>query len=207
MSKSDEKDRVVLVDADDNPVGAADKLAAHKQGLCHRAFSIFIFRPPPPSSSSNVKPQNSLVEAFDENTWQVLLQKRSLSKYHSPDLWSNTCCSHPRPNEPLLSAGQRRLQMEMGFSEPLEVVGNFHYRVEFGNGLIEDEIDHVLVGFSQLATPPFNTDEVSAIRWCSIQDVYDELAQQPEQFTVWLKQGLVLATTWLTKAYPGLNIS
>src|SRR3990167_1504236 len=110
-------DQVILVDENDTAIGTAEKLAAHEQNLLHRAFSIFIFR--------------------DSPQRELLLQQRALGKYHSPGLWTNTCCSHPRPGEAILEAGKRRLQEELGLTSELSDLGWFHYNAHFPNGLSE----------------------------------------------------------------------
>ena len=166
-------EHVILVDPDDNPLGTAEKLAAHRAGLCHRAFSIFIIR--------------------QAVTVEILLQQRAHNKYHSPGLWTNTCCSHPRPDEDIVSAGQRRLSEEMGIVTPLRPAGKFHYVARFDNGLTENEIDHVLVG--SLTDPVFqvNPDEVQAWRWVSLPDLHAEITRAPDTFTPWLKEALDMA--------------
>lgn len=160
-------EQVILVDENDNPIGTAEKLQAHREGLCHRAFSVFIFC-------------NGL----------LLLQQRAQEKYHSPGLWTNTCCSHPRPGEEIISAAQRRLQEEMGLQVALTSVGRFHYIAHFNNGLVENEVDHVLMGIidQQVITP--NSIEVAAYRWVSIADLEKELTHTPQKFTPWLKCAL-----------------
>jgi isopentenyl-diphosphate delta-isomerase len=120
-------EHVILVDEYDNPIGTAEKLEAHRESLCHRAFSVFILR--------------------NSNGLEVLLQQRAKHKYHSPLLWTNTCCSHPRPGEEVIAAGQRRLKEEMGLEIALKSLGSFHYIAHFDNGLTENEVDHVLVGY------------------------------------------------------------
>ena len=164
---------VILVDENDKPIGTAEKLKAHQDGLCHRAFSIFIIR-----QAANI---------------EVLLQQRALNKYHSPGLWTNTCCSHPHPDEDILSAGQRRLREEMGIETMLKWIGRFHYIAHFDNGLIENEVDHVLIG--ELADPSFqvNPEEVHDYRWMSLPDLKNDLALLPEKYTPWLKHALVIA--------------
>lgn len=165
---------IVLVDEQDREIGTAEKLAAHEKNQLHRAFSVFIFRDTPER--------------------EILLQQRALSKYHSPGLWTNTCCSHPHPGEEVIAAGIRRLQQELGLSvEKLTNLGWFHYNVHFDNGLAENEIDHVLIG-TIAPDHPFtpNPDEVHAVRWVSITDLEAELAADPEKFTPWLKQALEL---------------
>lgn len=166
-------EHVVLVDPEDNPIGTAEKIAAHQKGLCHRAFSIFIFR--------------------QSVTTEILLQQRALSKYHSPGLWTNTCCSHPRPDENIIQAGERRLQEEMGIKTPLNSIGKFHYIAHFANGLIENEVDHVLIGTLTDESFEVNSAEVNDYRWISLPDLHQELAQFPDQFTPWLKQALKIA--------------
>src|SRR5689334_9028970 len=118
--------QVILVDEQDNPLGFAEKLTAHQQGLCHRAFSVFVLRKNP--------------------EWEILLQQRAQDKYHSPNLWTNTCCSHPLPGETIQSAAERRLKEECGISLPLTIIGRFHYIAELDNGLTENEVDYVLLG-------------------------------------------------------------
>lgn len=165
---------VVLVDENNQPIGTAEKLAAHQQNLLHRAFSVFIFRE---------------VEGKQE----LLLQQRALTKYHSPGLWTNTCCSHPRADEEIVVAGKRRLEEELGISAELTDLGWFHYNAHFPNGLSENEIDHVLYG-----TVPANTlivanrDEVHDFRWISLDQLHQELAAHPTHFTPWLAQALQL---------------
>lgn len=160
-------EQVILVDENDNPTGTAEKLYAHREGLCHRAFSVFVF-----------------CEGL------LLLQQRALSKYHSPGLWTNTCCSHPRPGEDVLDAGKRRLKEEMGFETALSVVGRFHYIARFDNGLTENEVDYVLVGEieEKIVTP--NCLEVADYRWVSVDELKRELVEKPHEFTPWLKEAL-----------------
>ncbi len=162
---------VILVDQHDHPIGQLEKLAAHQQGLLHRAFSIFIFN----------------------QQGQLLLQQRHADKYHCGGLWTNTCCSHPQPGESVIQAAERRLQEELGFTVPLTHKGHFTYRAEFDNGLIEHELDHVLVGHSELKNPPFNQEEIAALKWIDIAELKRELEQHPQRYTPWLKQALALA--------------
>lgn len=165
---------VILVDEQDHEIGHAEKIKAHQQNLLHRAFSVFIFN--------------------HEHQPAVLLQQRALSKYHSPGLWTNTCCSHPRPRETIIAAGNRRLYEELGLSLTLTDLGWFKYQADFSNGLSEHEIDHVLIGrmdSTHLIQP--NPNEVHAIRWVSLSDLEKELVNNPQQFTPWFKQALQLA--------------
>jgi isopentenyl-diphosphate delta-isomerase type 1 len=167
-------EHVILVDKNDKPLGTAEKLAAHQQGLCHRAFSVFIYRKSPKGA-------------------EILLQQRTLHKYHSPGLWTNTCCSHPRPGEDIVQAGQRRLREEMGISAPLRWVGSFHYIAHFENGLIENEVDHVLIGLMTDSAFQVNSNEVQDYRWVNVLDLKKELHLHPVRFTAWLKEALTMA--------------
>lgn len=160
-------EQVILVNERDEPIGTAEKLHAHRENLCHRAFSVFILN--------------------KESPPKLLLQQRAASKYHSPLLWTNTCCSHPRPNEGVIEAGERRLQEEMGMTASLRSLGSFHYIAHFDNGLVENEIDHVLVGYLNGAINP-NPEEVASYRWVTLAELKHELAESPEQFTPWLPQ-------------------
>ena len=157
-------DFVVLVDSQDNEVGIMEKLEAHEKGLLHRAFSIFLFN----------------------SKGEMLLQQRALSKYHSPGLWTNACCSHPAPNETTLEAGKRRLQEELGLSTVLVEAFKFEYRATFDNSLTEHELDHVLVGYTD-DFPQLNPDEAQDYRWVRWADLLSEMALYPEKFTVWFK--------------------
>lgn len=172
-------EQVVLVDEQNHEIGLAEKMLAHEQNLLHRAFSVFIFRP-------GKHPE-------------LLLQQRALHKYHSPGLWTNTCCSHPRQGEDIITAGKRRLREEIGLEiETLNDLGWFHYNAHFPNGLSENEIDHVLVGTMDPSVIfNINPDEVHAYRWISIADLEKELATYPEQFTPWLAQALEIVKSSL----------
>lgn len=168
---------VVLVDDEDREIGLAEKLSAHEQNLMHRAFSVFIFR--------------------DSEKPELLLQQRALGKYHSAGLWTNTCCSHPRSGEDVVAAGERRLREEMGIAAKLRDLGSFHYIAHFPNGLSENEIDHVLIGYvgNDLIFTP-NPEEVHAYRWITLADLEAELAADPDRFTPWLQRALeVIKTT------------
>ena len=171
---------VILVDAADKPIGTAEKLAAHQQNQLHRAFSVFVFRRAP------------LLE--------VLLQQRALSKYHSPGLWTNTCCSHPRPNEDIIAGGERRLLDELGIQVPLTEIGWFHYQATFINGLHENENDHVLIGFipPDMEIKP-NPEEVHTYRWITLAELRKEAHANPQQFTIWLDPAITLVEEYLAK--------
>ena len=156
--------QVILVNEQDEPTGAMEKIEAHEKGLLHRAFSVFIFN----------------------EQGEMLLQQRALGKYHSPNLWTNACCSHPAPGEEVSAAAHRRLKEEMGFDTELEKAFAFTYRAEFENGLTEHEFDHVFVG---RYNGPVNPDplEVSRYRYLNLRELRKELQEQPGLFTEWFK--------------------
>ena len=157
-------EEVVLVNADDNVVGKMNKLEAHKKGLLHRAFSILIF------NSKN----------------EFLLQKRASGKYHSGCLWSNTCCSHPRPGEELIDAAHRRLKEEMGLAASLGSLYNFIYKIDFPDGLSEHELDYVIVGFTD-ELPLLNKEEASDWKYMSYHDLIKDIKVHPDSYTYWFK--------------------
>ena len=153
---------VVLVDEQDNPIGKMEKQQAHIEGLLHRAFSIFIFN----------------------SEKKLLLQKRASSKYHCGGLWTNSCCSHPRENENIQDAANRRLAEEMGMQCSLKPIFTFMYRAEFDNGLIEHELDHVFFGESD-QNPKINPEEVETYRYIAMENLQQEVKEFPENFTPW----------------------
>lgn len=155
---------VVLVDRLGNEIGFEDKIKAHEDALLHKAFSIQVYN----------------------SKGELLLQRRAKNKYHCPRLWSNTCCSHPRPNESMESATYRRLIEEMGFFCLLKPAGSFIYKAVFDNDLTEYEHDHVFVGISE-ETPIINTDEVEEYKWISKEELKEEIEQNPEKYTPWFK--------------------
>jgi isopentenyl-diphosphate Delta-isomerase len=156
--------QVVLVDEMDTEVGVMEKMEAHRRALLHRAFSVFIF------NGRN----------------EMLLQRRSFSKYHSGGLWTNACCSHPGPGEAVITAAERRLQEELGFTTPLTKAFDFIYRVPFDNGLTEYEFDHVLTGVYEEEVHA-NREEVEAVRWMDMTDISADLAASPGLYTAWFK--------------------
>jgi len=160
-------DYVILVDEQDNDIGVMEKLQAHQQGLLHRAFSVFIFN----------------------DKEELLVQQRALSKYHSAGLWTNTCCSHPRPNETIKDAANRRLFEEMGISCDLKIKTNFIYKTPFENGLTEHEYDYVLVGNTN-QNPQINKEEVENFKWMSILDIKNDIISNPHHYTSWFKIAL-----------------
>jgi isopentenyl-diphosphate delta-isomerase len=155
---------VILVDENDQEIGVMEKNSAHELGLLHRAFSVFIFN--------------------EKN--ELLLQQRAATKYHSPNQWANTCCSHPYPNETLDDAASRRLKEEMGISCELHKLFSFTYKATMDNGLIEHEIDHVFVGNCEQNPQP-NPEEVAQFKWISINDLKKEMIDYPQQYTEWFK--------------------
>lgn len=163
----DAEERVILVDEHDREIGIMDKLEAHKKGLLHRAFSIFLF-----NSKGN-----------------LLLQKRALSKYHSGGLWTNTCCSHPRAHETVEQAASRRLMEEMGMQAELKRCFHFVYRAELDHELVEHELDHVFIGMTDELPKP-DPNEVEDYRYVSMDHLQSEVANAPERFTAWFRIGL-----------------
>ena len=155
---------VVLVDEHDNQVGLMPKMEAHEKAVLHRAFSVFVFN--------------------DQS--ELMLQQRAATKYHSPLLWTNTCCSHQRDGETSLAAGKRRLQEEMGFVCDLTEVFQFVYKAPFDNGLTEHELDHVMIG-TYNGEPNVNPEEVASHKWMSLEDVKNDMEDNPQQYTAWFK--------------------
>ncbi|MFD2890970.1 isopentenyl-diphosphate Delta-isomerase [Flavobacterium chuncheonense] len=158
------EEKVILVDQNDEPIGLMEKIAAHEQALLHRAFSVFVLN--------------------DKN--EIMLQQRAAHKYHSPLLWTNTCCSHQRPGETNIQAGKRRLQEEMGFEVDLKELFHFIYKAPFDNGLTEHELDHVMIGYYNEA-PNINKEEVENWKWMEVEAVKEDMANRPEVYTVWFK--------------------
>lgn len=158
------EEQVILVDEQDNPIGLMPKMEAHEKALLHRAFSVFVFN----------------------NKGQLMLQQRAAHKYHSPLLWTNTCCSHQREGETSIEAGKRRLQEEMGFSCALEEIFWFVYKAPFDNGLTEHELDHVLIGYYN-EEPEINLDEVASYKWMTVEEVKKDMENHPEHYTAWFK--------------------
>jgi isopentenyl-diphosphate delta-isomerase type 1 len=125
-----------------------------------------------------------------ENSIEVLLQQRREDKYHSGNLWSNTCCSHPRPDEDIISAAQRRLHEEMNCFADLYPIGKFRYSVKFTNGLIENELDHILVGTTEKETFLVNRLEVQDYKWIELSTLQTDLQDNPNKYTPWLPKAL-----------------
>ena len=158
------EEQVILVNEKDEKIGLMAKMEAHEKALLHRAFSVFIFN--------------------DKN--ELMLQQRAAHKYHSPLLWTNTCCSHQRDGESNIEAGKRRLQEEMGFVCEIEEKTSFIYKAPFDNGLTEHELDHVMVGhFNE--SPVINIDEVESFKWMTLEEVKNDMKLKPEIYTEWFK--------------------
>jgi len=155
---------VVLVDENDVQLGLMEKQQAHIAGLLHRAFSVFVFN----------------------SKGELLLQQRAVDKYHSPMLWTNTCCSHPRENETYKEAAHRRLKEEMGFDCELKEKFHFIYRAELGEKLFEHELDYVFTGFYE-GKININKEEVQDFKWIPMDELIADMGLHPEKYTVWFR--------------------
>lgn len=158
------EEHVILVNEKDQEIGLMPKLEAHQKAVLHRAFSVFIFN--------------------SEN--ELMLQQRASNKYHSPNLWTNTCCSHQRSGESNIQAGTRRLYEEMGFTTSLKEITSFIYKAPFDNGLTEHELDHIMVGYYN-EDPVINSDEVEDWKWMKIEDIKKDISLNPDLYTAWFK--------------------
>ena len=167
----DTEELMVLVDADDRVLGTEGKLAAHRSGALHRAFSIIIW----------------------DKAGRQLIQKRARGKYHSGGLWTNACCGHPRPGEDVDAAAPRRLEEEMGFVCKLESLGTILYRAQLAGGLWEHELVHVFRGIFEGPVAP-DPAEVEDYRWAHLEDLRADIAAEPEAFSVWFRQ--YVAAQW-----------
>ena len=158
------EEQVILVNENDEQIGLMPKMEAHEKAVLHRAFSVFVFN--------------------EKN--QLMLQQRAANKYHSPLLWTNTCCSHQRNGETNIEAGKRRLQEEMGFVCELEEKTSFIYKAPFDNGLTEHELDHVMVGYYD-EDPILNREEVENFKYMTVEEVKQDMLVNPEIYTAWFK--------------------
>ncbi len=158
------EEQVILVNEKDEQIGLMPKMEAHEKAVLHRAFSVFVF---------NTKNE-------------LMLQQRAAEKYHSPLLWANSCCSHQRNGESNIEAGKRRLQEEMGFVCELKEVTSFIYKAPFANGLTEHELDHIMIGYFN-ENPIINREEVESYKWMTLEDVKNDMVEQPEIYTEWFK--------------------
>jgi len=158
------EEMVILVNENDEQIGLMPKMEAHEKAVLHRAFSVFIFN----------------------DNHELMLQQRAHEKYHSPGLWTNTCCSHQRDGETSLEAGKRRLFEEMGLTTELKETTSFIYKAPFDNGLTEHEFDHILVGtFNE--EPVLNKEEVADWKWMPLEDVKADIKKNPNDYTAWFK--------------------
>lgn len=158
------EEKVILVDSNDKQIGLMPKMEAHEKAVLHRAFSVFIMN----------------------HEGEIMLQQRAANKYHSPLLWTNTCCSHQRDGESNIQAGRRRLKEEMGFETDLKEVFSFTYKAPFDNGLTEHEYDHVMVGNYDEA-PKINPQEVNDWKWMLPSAIKEDISLNPEDYTAWFK--------------------
>jgi len=171
-------ENVILVNERDEETGIMEKMEAHEKALLHRAFSVFIFN----------------------EEGQMLLQQRAARKYHSPSLWTNACCSHPKPGELTADAAKRRLHEELGFETELEKIFEFTYKVNFDNGLTEYEFDHVYIGFYNGAIKP-NPNEIADYCYKSMEDVQQSLESHPHKYTVWFALAFPRILDWWKLRY------
>ncbi|MEE9348958.1 MAG: isopentenyl-diphosphate Delta-isomerase [Flavobacteriaceae bacterium] len=158
------EEKVILVNQKNEQIGLMNKMEAHEKAVLHRAFSVFVFN----------------------DKKELLLQQRAKHKYHSPNEWTNTCCSHQRNGETNLEAGKRRLMEEMGFECDLKDVFSFIYKAPFANGLTEHELDHVMIGHYN-EDPEINKEEVGDFCWMSLEDIENDIKQQSTKYTAWFK--------------------
>jgi len=177
-----EEEKVILVDENDDMVGTMGKMEAHKQGLLHRAFSIFIFN----------------------SKGEMLLQQRAITKYHSGGLWTNACCSHPMPGEKTQGAAQRRLMEELGFETPVEKIFDFTYKAEFDNGLTEHEFDHVFAGEYE-GELEINPDEVNDFVYKEVSAIKNEMQTEPQKFTAWFHIAFPKIEEWWISRYQNIS--
>ena len=171
-------ENVILVNDNDEQIGVMEKIEAHQKALLHRAFSVFIFNA----------------------DGQMLLQQRAARKYHSPHLWTNACCSHPRPGEETVKAAERRLREELGFEIALEKTFEFTYTASFDNGLSENEYDHVFTGFYEGDIKP-NPSEVQDYCYMSMEEIETSLKNYPHKYTVWFGIAFPRVMNWWKLKY------
>jgi isopentenyl-diphosphate delta-isomerase len=175
-------EEVILVNGQDEETGTMEKTQAHREGILHRAFSVFIFN----------------------SKGEMLLQQRAMNKYHSGGLWTNACCSHPRPGELIDEAAARRLKEELGFETPLEKIFNFTYKSSFENGLIEHEFDHVFFG-RYGGEINFNKNEVKDFCYRSMDEIESSFLTHPQKFTAWFYIAFPLVKKWYQKQTVNIN--
>jgi len=159
-----QEEQLILVDENDLPCGTEGKLKTHKKGLLHRAFSIIIYN----------------------KDHKILLQKRAAVKYHSAALWANSCCGHPRVDENDIEAAKRRLHEELGFFCDLSKITEVTYNLPLDNGLYEHEYTHIFAGRYDGDVNP-NPDEVSEIKWISLESILEDFKIHPESYARWFQ--------------------
>lgn len=157
-------EQVILVNESDHQIGVMEKMEAHEKAILHRAFSVFLFN----------------------SKGEMMLQRRALTKYHSAGLWTNACCSHPRPGETALEAAQRRTMEELGIQPQIQHIFSFMYKAAFDNGLTEHEFDHVFIG-QWNDDVHLNPEEVAEIRYLTIEEIRSDMQENPDQYTAWFK--------------------
>ncbi|MDE1823255.1 MAG: isopentenyl-diphosphate Delta-isomerase [Candidatus Micrarchaeota archaeon] len=171
--------QVILVDDNDNQIGIEEKIRAHQDGgKLHRAFSVFVFN----------------------DKGETMMQKRAPTKHSARNIWSNTCCSHPYPNEATITAARRRLKEEMGFDCDLKEAFHFTYKADVGQGLTEHEYDHVFFGFYGKDPKP-DPREVSDWKWVGLRDLKKEIAKDPKKFSPWV----VMSINRVIEAYEEMQ--
>jgi isopentenyl-diphosphate Delta-isomerase len=175
-------EQVILVDENDVEIGTMEKIEAHRKALLHRAFSVFVFN----------------------EKGEMLIQQRALTKYHSGGLWTNACCSHPRPGEEILAAAQRRLKEEMGFVTGLNKVFDFTYKAPFDNGLTENEFDHVFVGTYNGEIKP-SVYEVEDYCYRTLKDIDESLQSHPKKYTAWFHIAFPKVHNWWKDSVSNTN--
>jgi isopentenyl-diphosphate Delta-isomerase len=171
-------DQVILVTPEDEAIGTMEKMEAHRKGLLHRAFSVFLF----------------------DADGRMLLQQRAAGKYHGAHLWTNACCSHPLPGEEVADAVKRRLMQELGLKADVQPVFSFVYRADVENDLIEHEYDHVFAG-EYGGDFQLNPMEVEAIRYEEISDIRNEVQEDPSRFTTWFRLAFPRIEAWWKEKY------
>lgn len=175
-------EQVILVNINDEHLGSMEKMEAHRKGLLHRAFSIFIFN----------------------DKKEMLLQQRAVNKYHSGGLWTNACCSHPRPGEETINAAERRLFEELGFTTSMEKIFDFQYSVNFDNGLTENEFDHVFAG-NYNGKIIANSTEVQDFCYKSLEEIESTIKTHPHKFTAWFCIAFPKVMEWIKDNSVGEN--
>ncbi len=165
VASSSGEDHLILVDEADREIGTLPKTEGHLgEGTLHRAFSVFLFN----------------------TDGDVLIQQRAAGKMLWPGFWSNSCCSHPRPGEPVAEAAVRRVREELDLECRLRFLYKFRYQALFGTVGSEHELCHVYAGFPR-GTLQVDPAEIAAHRWLSPITLTAEIASDPDRFSPWMK--------------------